>query len=184
MIELILVMTIMTIIGLFAAMAISNIHDGAKRKETEATIHLIEVALDAHRHDKGAYPVGDHTVMVNRLTMPTLGWSRAGMENWFPERSTVVDGWGMPFSYIEKSEYGGRLTAPGIPIAVERTPKKGDYYNPMTYQIYSTGPNMKTWPPEGTNDQGHNYDPRLCGTEEDDIRNWKQDGFWTPADYQ
>jgi type II secretory pathway pseudopilin PulG len=188
MVELILVMTIMAIVGLFAAMAIGNIHDQAKRQETEATIKLMETALDVHKHDMGVYPNGDATMMITRLTHPSVGWNQAGM-HWFKNKEAIVDGWGMPFSYIVHFQYNGdgRLTDDNgdpRPIGVERTPGKADYYNPFTYQIYSMGSNMKTWPPgPDLDDFETGQEPRLCGTEEDDIRNWKHESYWLPAHY-
>jgi len=178
MVELILVMTIMTLLGLFAAMMIWNVQDNAKKRETEATIRLLSIALDEYKNDIGHYPMGDGAAMISALTGTGTGWARAGME-WFPNRKQpLTDAWGMNFQYCSCHEYesSGR--------GVERKPKLGQYYNPFTYQIYSMGPNMKTWPPSGTDADGIPYTPRLCGTEEDDIRNWEQAEFFTPADYQ
>lgn len=178
MVELILVMTIMTLIGLFSAMMIWNVHDNAKRRETEATIRLISIALDQYKHDIGHYPLGDGASMVAALTGTGTGWKAAGME-WFPNRKApLTDAWGMSIQYCSHEEYesSGR--------GVERKPKLAQYYNPFTYQIYSMGPNMKTWPVSGTDADGSPYTPRLCGTEEDDIRNWEHAEFHAPADYQ
>jgi prepilin-type N-terminal cleavage/methylation domain-containing protein len=176
LIELILVMTIMTLIGVFAAMMISNIQDRVKRDRTEATINLIETALAAYKQDIGHYPLGDGSTLSNVLTDPDYGWARAG-SHWFPEREDLKDAWGMQIQYCSHLEYNAgseQQQARGV----ERTEKKGDFYNPNSYQIYSTGPNMKTWPEEQGAAQS-----RLCGTEEDDIRNWEHEEFLTPEDY-
>ena len=173
LVELVLVMTIMTILGLFAAMMISNIHDRAKETRTQATMKLIEEALDMYREEIGHYPLGDATNMVSVLTEPTSGWQNAGLSKWFPDHEEVKDAWGMAFYYTCHPEYesSGR--------AVERTPKMQDYYNPGRFQLYSLGANMRTWP-ETQAAGGH---PRLCGTEEDDIRNWHHEDFHIPDAY-
>lgn len=171
MVELILVMTIMTLLGLFAAMAIHNAQDNAKIRETQATIKLIEEALDQYRMDMGHYPRGDGSTLPGLLTTPSSGWKGAGMQ-WFPNRADLKDAWGMVIQYCGCADYSSR--------GVERTAKKGDYYNALKHQIYSYGPNMKTWP-STTAAGGH---PRLCGTEPDDIRNWKHEKFYAPTAYQ
>ena len=173
MIELILVMTIMTLLGLFAAMMIWNVQDHAKTKRTIATIRLMEIALGEYKRDIGHYPLGDGTNLASCLTETGSAWKRAGLDAWFPEHEDVKDAWGMLIQYCSSTEY----TTEGR--GVERTPQKGDYYNLSTFQIYSYGPNMKTWP-ETVADGGH---PRLCGTEPDDIRNWVHEKFCTPSAY-
>jgi general secretion pathway protein G len=176
LVELIVVMTIMTLIGLFAALAIHNAQDHTKIVRTKALMDLIGVALDQYKQDIGHYPRGTGEGLVTILTEKTSGWKRAGKNRWFEGHEEIKDAWGMPFYYTSHHDYesSGR--------GVERTPGKGDYYNSSTYQLYSTGPNMKTWPTE-TADGGH---PRLGGTEEDDIRNWKQEKFYSevPSAYQ
>jgi len=176
LIELILVMTILTVMGLLAALAIPNIKDAANIRATEATMRLIDVALDKYREDKGTYPTGTGETMVYTLTSTSGGWTRASLQTWFPKRKDVKDAWENLFYYTSATEYdsSGR--------GVERTPGKKDFYNSKRYQLYSMGPNMATWPntKAGGND-------RLCGTEPDDIRNqgWVQETFYTskPAGY-
>jgi general secretion pathway protein G len=162
MIELLLVMTIMTVIGVFAAMAINNVHDNAKIQETRATIRLFEIALEKYKGDMGEYPSGDTTAMIAALSEGSA-WKGAGKKTHFPSRSELKDAWGMPFYYTSSSEYTVR--------GCERTPGKNAFYNTSSYQIYSMGPNMKTW----TNTVADGGHPRLGGTEPDDIRNWKQE---------
>lgn len=179
MVELILVMTIMTVLGIFAALMIPNIQDRAKRTETRATMQLIELAIAQYREDIGHYPTGDFEAVSAVLTSPSSAWLGAGMHR-FQDRKDLNDAWGMPFSYRHHHKYSTpeEIDLPAGP-GVERTPKKGDYYNSQTYQLYSTGPNMRTWP-KGVADGGY---PSLCGTEEDDIRNWTHEEFHTPSDY-
>ncbi len=173
-VELILVMAIMTVIGLFAAMGIANVRDYAMRKHTESTIRLFEIALEQYKQDISHYPLGTGTNMVTVLTDPTYGWKSAGLGKWFPNRKTLKDAWDQDFAYCSYTQYdsSGR--------GVERTPGQKDFYNSRTFQIYSMGPNMRTWLTTATG----GYD-RLCGTEEDDIRNWLQENFYTaiPAAY-
>jgi general secretion pathway protein G len=170
-VELIVVMTIMTVLGLFAAMAINNVQDNVKIKETKATIKMMEQALYQYKQDMGFYPLGDQASIVTTLSSPNSGWKDAGM-HWFPSRKEVKDAWALPLYYVCHEDYV--LSERGV----ELVPTKGLYYNSETYQIYSMGPNMKTWPiSEGASKS------RLCGTEPDDIRNWKHETFCTPADY-
>jgi len=164
-IELLIVMTIMTVIGIFAAMAIHNVQDNA-RVQTQATIQLYEIALESYKDDMGVYPAGDVGNVVDALSTGSE-WTRGGQELWFPNRvNPRLDAWGMSFYYTHHDEYSVR--------GCERTPGRNDFYNAGTYQIYSLGPNMKTWP-NNTDDGGH---PRLAGTEPDDIRNWTQETFY------
>jgi general secretion pathway protein G len=172
MIELILVMTIMTLIGLFAALAIANMQDRAKLAETKALMDMMETALDEYKRDMGVYPTGDAAAMLSALTQTGGSWTRASSE-WFDGRTEIVDGWGMPFHYTSSAEYESST------YGVERTPTKKDWYNTKTFQIYSTGPNMKTWPADVA-EGGH---PQLQGTEEDDVRNWQHEVFYTPSAY-
>jgi hypothetical protein len=150
--------------------------------ETRVTVRMIAFALDQYKDDVGHYPRGDFSAAALALTDPDLGWERASSSAWFPNRGSVkdsagspriLDGWGMDIHYCSHEEYesSGR--------GVERTPGKRDFYNRDTFQLYSTGPNEKTWPL--TKDGGHD---RLGGTEKDDIRNWEHDTFHKPADYR
>ncbi len=180
MIELLMAMTIMAVLGIFAALMIPNIQDRAQRAQTEATMHLYQVALDEYRRDFGDYPDGDIETVQNILTQRQMGgWSRAG-EHWFDGRSDLDDAWGRPFSYRVWYEYEVPETGYDIGPGVERTPGMNDFYNPRSFQMYSTGPNMRTWPSR-IQDGGH---PRLPGTQPNDIRNWEHEEFYTPADYE
>jgi len=199
MIELMLVISIMIILGLLAALAISEVIVHTNVKETQATIHLMEIALDQFKVDMGAYPFGTGAegweTVVTALTEPdsSYAWKRASLPGWFPNRDEVrdaddhlrvPDAWDEDFSYCSsgtkvitsfvQSEY--RFSGRGV----ERTPGKEDYYNLQTYQIYSKGPNMETW--LSTDEGGHD---RLGGTQADDIRNWQQAVFYSavPAAY-
>lgn len=142
-------------------------------KETESTMRLLAIALDEYRADVGHYPRGDFAAVASALTDPESGWERADLKGWFVSLDKLQDTWEMDFHYCNHEEYdsSGR--------GVERTPGKGDFYNPNTYQLYSTGPNMETWPDAKSG--GHD---RLGGTDEDDIRNWEHDKFCTPDDYR
>jgi general secretion pathway protein G len=181
-IELLIVMTIMTVIGIFAAMAIHNVQDNARVRETQATIQLYEIALESYKDDMGAYPPGDTSAMLGDLSAGS-NWTRAGQELWFPNRvKPELDAWGMEFNYTHHDDYDDDPERSHIGRGCERTPGRDDFYNAKTYQIYSLGPNMKTWPatvPDG----GH---PRLAGTEPDDIRNWTQETFYNarPTAYE
>ena len=206
MIELMLVISIMMIIGLLAALGISEVIEHAKVVETEATMHLMEIALEQFKADMGHYPVASKgtgeslETFIDALTDPSssYGWERASVAAWFPKRSLVVDevdgnpeirdAWDMDFQYCRKDEYNDVNGT-----AVERTPGKQDYYNLNTFQLYSYGPNIKTCPGSmeawldavdsgGQPEMGHN---RLLGTEQDDIRNWTQETFYsdTPTAY-
>lgn len=179
MIELLLVMAIMTVLGIFAALMIPNIQDRAKRAQTQATMELYRIALDEYKKDFGGYPPGTIETVKTFLTTPTGGWSRAGM-HWFEKREDLDDAWGEPFSYRVWYQYDVPEADFTIGPGVERTPGKKDFYNPETFQMYSKGPNMRTWP-QKVADGGH---PRLPGTERDDIRNWEHERFYTPADYE
>ena len=197
MIELMLVISIMIIIGLLAALAISEVVVHANVKETESTMHLMTVALDEFKADMGEYPLSTGTetweTVVHALTDPksSYGWKRASLSGWFENRDEVTDetghlrvpdAWDEDFVYCSSTPkivsgtaeseyfYSGR--------GVERTPGKRDYYNLKTYQLYSKGPNMKTW--ASTADGGHD---QLGGTEPDDIRNWTQEVFHTTVPY-
>ncbi len=188
LVELIVVMAIMTLIGLFAALAIFNVQDHTKRTQTESTIRLIEIALEAYRQDIGHYPRGDGNSLPSLLTETGPGWKNAG-KHWFPNRSDLKDAWGLPIQYCSHAEYAldqyGTYTSVkdgqtyGTYRGVERTVNKKDFYNSKTYQIYSHGPNMVTWEKDPTKGGL----PRLCGTQEDDIRNWRHERFYTPQDY-
>ena len=138
MVELIIVMTIMTLMGIFAAMAIHNVHDHAKIEESRATVRLIEIALDQYKQDIGHYPNGDGNTLPGLLTQSTGGWKGAGM-HWFREREDLKDSWGMVIQYCSAFEY--RISGRGA----ERVLGIGQFYNSRTHQIYSMGPNMKTW---------------------------------------
>jgi len=180
MVELILVMAIMTVIGIFSAMMIPNIQDSAKITQTRATMRLLEIALEQYRSDIGHFPRGTYAVMTASLSTPGSGWKRASMEEWFPDREDLNDAWGMPFHYLNHLEYDTPEAGNTVGSGVERVPGMKDFYMPDMYQLYSTGPNMRTWPADTAGGLGH---PRLGGTEEDDIRNWKHGAFRTPADY-
>ena len=178
MLSPVLVMLGGMLFGLFSPYA----GDNTTLSWTRATIHVVEIALEQYKTDIGHYPRGDFAAAVQALSDPEFGWERADFVSWFPKRAHVrddagnrriPDAWDMDIHYCSHEEYesSGR--------GVERTPGKRDFYNPKTFQLYSTGPNKKTWPL--TKDGGHN---RLGGTEEDDIRNWEQDTFHKPADYR
>jgi general secretion pathway protein G len=175
-IELLIVMTIMTVIGIFAAMAIHNVQDNARVRETQATIQLYEIALESYKDDMGTYPKGVTSEMLGDLSAGS-NWTRAGQELWFPNRvKPELDAWGMEFNYTHHDDYDDEEPPdpedPGR--GCERTPGRDDFYNSGRYQIYSMGPNMKTWP-NTLAEGGH---PRLAGTEPDDIRNWTQETFY------
>jgi len=175
LIELLLVMTIMTVLGIFAALAIMNAHDHAKVAQTRATMQLMGLALDKYREDIGHYPRCTGSSLEALLTEPSSGWKGASTE-WMENREDFKDAWGMVIEYCSHVDYD---TGSDTDRGVERTPKMKDFYNSKTYQMYSTGPNMKTWlaePPTGY--------PRLCGTEPDDIRNWTHERFYGLADYE
>jgi len=193
MIELMLVISIMMIVGLLAALGISEVIDHARVTDTVSTIRLMEVALEQFKADMGHYPEatrgsGETTeTFINALVDPlsSYGWKRASLAVWFPKRPHLEDGagnpripyaWDLDIQYCRNNEYD---IASGW--AVERTPGNKDYYNSNTFQLYSLGPNMKTW--LNSLEGGHN---RLCGTERDDIRNWTQETFYAtrPAVYQ
>ncbi len=175
-----MVMSIMAILGIFAALMIPNIQDRAQRVQTEATMHQYRVALDEYRRDFGDYPDGNIQAIQQILTKRQWGgWSRAG-DHWFEGRSDLDDAWGQPFSYRVWYRYDAPDPGYEIGPGVERTPGMNDFYNPRSFQMYSTGPNMRTWPSR-VEDGGH---PRLPGTEPNDIRNWEHEEFFTPADYQ
>ena len=114
------------------------------------------------------------------LTDKTAGWKRAGLRNWFEDRQQIEDAWAQSFSYCSHEDYlDDRLTI-GVPDdgrGAERTPGKRDFYNSKTFQLYSKGANMQCWPDEIENH------PRLGGTEEDDVRNWKQDSLYANNPY-
>lgn len=192
MIELMLVISIMMIVGLLAALGISEVIDNAKVTETTSTIRLMGIALEQFKADMGYYPArtgsgsGSTETFIDALINPlsTYGWKRASLAAWFPKRLQVEDeagnpripdGWDMDIQYCGNEEYesSGR--------AVERKPGNKDYYNLNTFQLYSYGPNMKTW--LNATEGGHD---RLCGTEQDDIRNWTQKTFYAvrPTAYQ
>lgn len=189
LVELMVVITIMISIGLFASLMVANAMDQARIHRTEATKNQIEIALDRFKQDTGAYPLSssldEFQFPVNKLLDPDDGWDQAGQE-WFGENATtdengeptVLDAWSEPFYYLSNEQYESSG------YGVELTLGKKDYYKSTTFQLYSKGPNMDTWPSElldADNEPiGH---PRLRGTEEDDIRNWQQDKFYTPADY-
>ncbi len=195
LIELMLVMAIMMVLGLFAAIGVGKVRDHAMRRNTEATISLLEIALDEYKQDIGKYPAGDGPAMAAALSDPSEGWERAGMNNWFPKREDLKDAWGEDFGYCpnrllpsepygEEYRYCGRGEGATTGRGVEQTMGKGNYYNLQTYQIYSKGPNMQTWPSETTDDGGNAVGhPRLGGTERDDIRNWEHEIFYTPQEY-
>lgn len=192
MIELMLVISIMMIIGLLAALGIAEVVEHAKVKETESTIHLLELAIEQFKADMGTYPEptrdngGVEENFIDALIDPSsgYGWQRASLAAWFPNRRQVKDidsgrprmpdAWDIDIEYCRNDEYDAALGT-----AVERTPGKKDYYNLKTFQLYSCGPNMKTFTAE---EGGH---ARLCGTEPDDIRNWVQETFYDtlPAAY-
>ena len=174
MVELLVVMTILSIVGLIAALGVSNVIDYANRKDTEAVMQLFDIALDQYKTDMGTFPSCTGGTVVDYLTNKNHGWKRAGM-SWFPKRALVIDAWDNEFGYCSYQDYDGVLAGFTSGRGVERTPGMKTFYNSETFQIYSMGPNMKTWPAK-IEDGGH---PRLCGTEPDDIRNWKQDVFYT-----
>lgn len=174
MVELLVVLTVLSIIGLIAALGMSNVIDHANIKDTQAIMQLFDVALDQYKTDMGIYPSTTGTDVANLLTDKSRGWARASM-NWFPKRAKIVDAWDNAFGYCSYMDYNTILTGYTSGRGVERTPGMQNFYNSVTYQLYSMGPNMKTWPSK-ISDNGH---PRLCGTEPDDIRNWKQDTFYT-----
>ena len=216
MIELMLVIGIMIILGLLAALGVSEVIVHANVKETQSTMHLIEIALDQFKADMGDYPFSKGSdaggegweTFVTALAEPAscYGWKRASFAGWFENRDEVrdedehlrlPDAWDKDFSYCSsrlkpvaggvQSEY--RFSGRGV----ERTPGKEDYYNLQTYQIYSNGPNMETcpngnetWPHVDPADPGSEGDDRLCGTQRDDVRNWRQETFYskTPPAYQ
>jgi len=189
MIELMLVISIMIILGLLAALGIAEVVTHANRKETQATMRLMAIALDQFHADMGIFPLStgadEGETIADALTDPksSYGWKRASFATWFENRDPVteddsdrlriVDAWNEDLIYTSstikvisgaaKSEYDFSLRG------VERTPGKEDYYNLQTFQLYSKGPNMRTW--ATTEDGGHD---RLGGTERDDIRNWIQ----------
>jgi|GEM_PF-3355733 len=189
LVELMVVIAILITIGIFAALMVANAMDLARIHNTEATRNQIEIALDRFKQETGAYPTSssgnEFQLPADELLDPDEGWDQAG-QDWFGENistdengdATILDAWSEPFYYLSNTQYESSG------YGVERTLGKEDYYNSATFQLYSKGPNMDTWPSElldgDNNPIGH---PRLRGTEEDDIRNWQQDRFYTPADY-
>jgi prepilin-type N-terminal cleavage/methylation domain-containing protein len=70
----------------------------------------------------------------------------------------ILDPWGTPYYYMRHNDYatmGGTQLLPGNPYRSSET-----YYNPSTVQIFSMGPNGRT------------YDVPYRGLETDDINNW------------
>ena len=180
MIELLVVMAIMTVLGVFAALMIPNMQDKAKAARTKALMKQFEIALGEYRSDFGDFPAGDIDLVINMVTTTSGGWAR-GSTDWFDGRTEYVDGWGEPLAYCCHTQYDTPEAGYTVGRGVERTPESGIYYNPDSYQLYSKGPNMRTWPKktEGTK-KGY---PRLPGTEPDDIRNWEHEKYLTPTDY-
>jgi len=176
LVELILVLAIMTVLGLIAALGVHNAIDQAKIEATKGTMGLIDMALNAYKQDIGAFPVGSAATMLSCLTNPSNGWARASLTRWFPKMKEVKDAWDNAFVYTAAAEYDSSARG------VERTAKLKDFYNSTTYQLYSFGPNMQTW--LALTDVAKAADKyRMCGTEPDDIRNWKQETFYTTSPY-
>jgi type II secretion system (T2SS) protein G len=159
----IFIVLVLAVLAVFVVHAITAMPVDTKPYETRAMLMGMEMALEDYKNDMGEYPGGDFTAMIRALTDPDAGWKRAS-EVWSPNRKMPPsDAWGMPFYYTRHDQYPER--------GVERTLGEGRFYNPGRYQLYSMGPNMKTWP-NTVADGGH---PRLAGTEPDDIRNWHQE---------